>query len=81
MTPERIRAMYDICHAYEIKTTMPNMSYLLVLEADGSISQRVPYNRGGSIVYLYGKDTRIVWEARDGRHYADSIPYDTMRLF
>lgn len=81
MTPERIRAMYDICHAYEIKTNMPNMSYILVLEADGSISQRVPYNPAGTIVYLYGKDARIVWEAKDGRHYADSIPYDTMRLF
>lgn len=81
MTPERMKAMYDICHAYEIKTTMPNMSYILVLEADGTISQRVPYNPEGTIVYLYSKDARIVWESREGRHYVDSIPYDTMRLF
>lgn len=81
MTPDRMNAMYDLCHAYEVKTTMPNMSYVMVIEPDGSIRQRIPYNPDGTIVYLYSKDARIVWEARDGRHYMDSIPYETMRLF
>ena len=81
MTPERISAMYDLCHAYEVKTTMTSMAYVLVIEPDGSIRQRVPYNPEGTIVYLYSRDSRIVWEARDGRHYMDSIPYETMRLF
>ena len=31
--------------------------------------------------FLYNKDSRIVWESKEGRHYVDSIPYDTMRLF
>lgn len=81
MTPERVRAMYDICHAYEVKTSMPDMSFVMVIEPDGAIRQRVPYNPEHTIVYLYSKDSRIVWESRDGRHYMDSIPYETMRLF
>ena len=81
MTPERMKAMYDICHAYEVKTPMKNMAYILVLEPDGTIGQRVAYNPAGTIVYLYSKDSRIVWESKEGRHYVDSIPYDTIRLF
>ena len=61
MTPERMKAMYDICHAYEVKTPMKNMAYILVLEPDGTIGQRVAYNPAGTIVYLYSKDSRIVW--------------------
>lgn len=81
MTPERMRAIYDICHAYEVKTSHPDMAYIMIIEADGSISQRVPYNPDGTVVYLYNKDARIVWESREGRHYMDSITYDTIRLF
>ena len=53
----------------------------MVIDPDGSITMRVPYNPDGAIVFLYHKDSRIVWEAKDGRHYMDSIPYETMRLF
>ena len=81
MTPERIRAVYDICHAYEIKTTVKNMAFVMVIEPDGTISQKVQYSADGVIVYLYNKDARIVWESKDGRHYIDSIPYETMRMF
>jgi len=81
LTPERARAMYDICHAYEVKTKMTNMSFVMVIDPDSKISMRVPYNPDGTIIYLYEKDARIVWESRDGRHYMDSIPYETMRLF
>ena len=81
MTPNRIQAMYDICHAYEVKTPMPDMAFIMVIEPDGSITQKIPYNAEGTIVYLYNKEARIVWESKDGRHFADSIPYDTIRLF
>ena len=81
ITPERMKAVYDICHAYGVKTSMPNMAFVMVLEANGEISQRVPYNPEGAIVFLYSKESRIVWESRDGRHYIDSIPYDTVCLF
>ncbi len=81
MNAERVKAVYDICHAYEIKTPMKNMAFVMVIEPDGTIAQKVPYNAEGTIVYLYNKEARIVWEAKDGRHYIDSIPYETMRLF
>ena len=32
-------------------------------------------------MFLYSKTDRLVWEAKDGRHYTDSIPYDSKRLF
>ena len=35
----------------------------------------------GTRVFLYAKTDRIVWEAKDGRHYTDSIPYESKRLF
>lgn len=81
MTSERARAMYDICHAYEVKTNAKNMAYVMVLELDGTVSQKVPYNANGTTVFLYNKEARILWEAKDGRRFVDSISYDTMRLF
>ena len=51
---------------------------MLVIESDGSVKQKVPYNEDeGAIIYLYDKESRIVWESVEGRHYADSIPYET----
>lgn len=81
MNDDRANAMYDICHSYEVKTSVKDMAYVMVLEADGSISQKVPYNTNGTMVFLYSKEARILWEGKDGRRYVDSIPYDTMRLF
>lgn len=81
MNGERLRAIYDICHVYEIKTKMKNMKYILVIEKDGSIVQKIPYAEEGTQVFLYDKEARIVWESKDGRYYIDSIPYDARRLF
>ena len=30
---------------------------------------------------MYAKTDRLVWESKDGRHYTDSIPYESKRLF
>lgn len=81
MTPERLDALYDICHAYHVETKMPGMKCVLVIEKDGSIQQRAVYKDTGAIVYLYDKEARIVWEAKDGTHYSDSFSYSTKRLF
>lgn len=81
MKPEHIEALRDICYAYSVKTERKDMKYVLVIEKDGSVSQRVPHKENGAVVYLYDKAARIVWEATDGTHYTDSIPYDTKRLF
>jgi hypothetical protein len=82
MTPERMEAMRDICYAYEIRTKTKNMKCVLVIEKDGQISQRVPYDElEGAIIYLYDRESRIVWESVEGRHYTDSIVYETRRLF
>ena len=55
---------------------------MLVIEKDGSVRQRIPYDtKNGAIIYLYDKESRIVWESVEGRHYTDSIPYETKRLF
>lgn len=78
---ETIEALYDICHAYRVYTEREDMKYVIVIEKDGSVRQRVPHRADGAIVYLYNKETRIVWESKDGVHYTDSIPYDTIRLF
>lgn len=82
MSPEHMEAMRDICHAYMVSTKVPNMKCVLVIESDGSVKQKVPYNEDeGAIIYLYDKESRIVWESIEGRHYTDSIPYETKRLF
>lgn len=82
MTAERMEAMRDICYSYEISTKVPNMNCVLVIEKDGSIRQRIPYDpEEGTIIYLYDKESRIVWESIEGRHYTDSIVYETRRLF
>ena len=82
MTPERMEAMRDICYAYTIKTKVPNMNCVLVIEKDGEVHQRVPYDaQEDTIVFLYDKESRIIWESLEGRYYTDSIPYETKRLF
>ena len=82
MTADRMEAMRDICYSYGITTKVPNMKCVLIIEKDGSIRQRVPYDEeDGAVIYLYDKESRIVWESVEGRHYTDSIPYETRRLF
>ena len=57
------------------------VKYVLVIEEDGSIRQRVAYSKKGAKIYLYDENARIVWEAKNGRHYTESIPYDARRMF
>lgn len=82
ISPEEMDALYDVCHAYQVVTKHPGIKYVLVIEKDGSVKQRVAYNQEhGARIYLYHKEARIVWESDNGRHYTDSIPYETKRLF
>ncbi|MGN1164983.1 MAG: DUF5717 family protein [Lachnospiraceae bacterium] len=82
MNDERMEAMRDICYAYSVSTKVPDMNYVLVIEKDGSVRQRVPYEHDSTtVICLYDKESRIVWESVSGRYYTDSIPYETKRLF
>ncbi len=82
LTPDEMDAVYDICHAYQVTTKVKGIKYVIVIEGDGSVRQRAPYkNDRGAIVYLYDKDSRIVFEADDGLHYIDSVTFDARRLF
>ena len=81
MNPERIKALYDVCHAYWITTKVPDMKFIHVIAEDGTITQKAPYTENGAKVFLYAKTDRLVWEGKDGRHYTDSIPYESKRLF
>ena len=81
MNPERVKALYDVCHAYRITTKVPNMKFIHVIADDGTITQKSPYTENGARVFLYAKTDRLVWESKDGRHYTDSIPYESKRLF
>lgn len=74
-------ALYDICHKYHVTTNHKDVKYVLVIERDGAVQQRVAYSDQGAYVYLYDKEARIVWEAKDGFHYIDSIAYDVVRMF
>ena len=79
---DELDALYDICHAYQVTTKVRGVKYVIVIEKDGSIKQRVPYRQGiGAKVYLYDKESRIVWEKDNGIRYVDSISYETRRLF
>ncbi len=82
ISQEELSALYDICHAYQVTTKIKGIKYVLVIEKDGSVRQRVAYKADeGAKVYLYDKEARIVWEADNGIRYVDSIPYETRRLF
>lgn len=80
MTPERLDALYDISHAYWVRAKKSGIKYVLIIEKDGTIRQRVPYSKKGAKIYLYDENARIVWEAKNGRHYTESIPYETRRM-
>lgn len=82
MDSARMEAMRDVCYSYEVTTKVPNMKCVLVIEQDGQVRQRVPYNEeDGAIIRLYDRESRIVWESMEGRYYTDSINYETKRLF
>lgn len=82
MDDVRMEAMRDICFAYGVSTKVTGMNYVLVIEKDGQVRQKVPYEHNGdTIICLYDKESRIVWESVLGRYYTDSIPYETKRLF
>lgn len=82
LTLDEMDAIYDIYHAYQVTTKVAGIKYVLVIEKDGSIRQRIPYKaERGAFVYLYDKDARIVFEADNGLHYTDSVSYEARRLF
>lgn len=82
MTAERMAALRDICFSYEVTTRVQNMNCILVIEQDGAIHQRIPYDaQDGAIICLYDKESRVIWESVEGRYYTDSISYETKRLF
>ncbi len=82
MNQERLEAMLDICYAYSITTKVPDMKCVLVIEKDGQIRQRTAYEEDDTtVIFLYDKESRIIWESTEGRYYTDSIPYETRRLF
>ena len=60
MEAEQIKALYDICHAYEITTKVPNMKFIHVIAEDGTITQKAPYTDKGARVFLYAKTDRLV---------------------
>ena len=64
-----------------MKTKAHNIKFIYVIAEDGKITQRVPYSEQGTLICLYAKSDRLVWESKDGRHYTDSIPYDSKRMF
>ena len=81
MSQERIQALYDICHTYEITTNIKDMVEIMVIGEDGKIIQREPYTKKGAKVRLYSKQDQIIWENSMGRHYVDSVPYESRRMF
>ena len=81
MRDEDIQAVRDICYSYTVTTKAEHVRYVLVIDKDGTVSERVPYEDGQAIIRLYDKESRIVWESGNGRHYVDSIPYETKRMF
>lgn len=82
MDDARMEAMRDICYSYAVSTKVSDMNYVLVIEKDGSVRQRIPYEHDqDTVIRLYDKESRIVWESASGRYYTDSIPYETKRMF
>ena len=69
---DRMEAIYDIWHAYRVYALVPHIQYILVIEKDGEIYQRVPYSsEDGAQIYLYNNHARIILEAADGFHYTE----------
>ena len=81
MTVEQIQALNDICHAYSISTSAPDMRNVLVLDGHGNQVEKVAYTGPGTVIFVYDSTSRVIWESVNGRYYADSIPYETKRLF
>ena len=81
MNQERINALYDICHAYEVTTSIKGIKMISVIGEEGDIIQEAPYTKKGAIIQLYSKQDQMIWENEEGRHYVDSVPYESRRLF
>ena len=81
MTQERMKALYDICHAYQVTTKIKDMRHVYVIAEDGKIEQRAHVYGQSATVFIFSKTDRLVWEHKNGRHYSESIPYESQRLF
>lgn len=64
MEAEQIKALYDICHAYEITTKVPNMKFIHVIAEDGTITQKAPYTDKGARVFCMQRQTGLYGKAR-----------------
>lgn len=48
LNPERVKALYDICYSYEVKTKVHNIKFIYVIARDGKeLHMRVPYSEQG----------------------------------
>ncbi len=81
LTVDQIHALNDICHAYSINTTAPDILDVMILDGHGDIIDKVRYSGPGTVIFVHDSTSRIIWESKSGRIYADSIPYETKRLF
>ena len=81
MSIDQIQALNDICHAYSISTTAPDMRNVLVLDGQGTVIEKIPYTGPDTVIFVHDSTSRVIWESTSGRYYADSIPYETKRLF
>lgn len=81
MNVEKIKAIYNITHSYQLTTTVPNIKYVLVISEDGAICQRAPYLEKGSQVVIDSIHDMLVWESTDGTYYVGSVKYKIERLF
>lgn len=81
MSFENMEAIYDISHSYHVFTTLPHIQYVMIIEKDGEIHQRVPYSEDGARVFLYSPCARIILESSEGFHFTESSFCYTDRLF
>ena len=81
MTQERMKALYEICHAYQVTTKIKDMRHVYVISENGKIEQRANVYGQMATIFLFDKSDRLIWEHKNGRHYSESIPYDSNRLF
>lgn len=81
LTVEEKEALYDICHRYHVTTSAAGIRYVTVIEKDGAVRQRIAYTESGADIYLYDRESTVVFEGAGGRHYAESVPYDLVRMY
>ena len=64
MSIDQIQALNDICHAYSISTTAPDMRNVLVLDGQGTVIERIPYTGPDTVIFVHDSTSRVIWESR-----------------